>query len=57
MSDAGKHIKEEYAHMSYPEDVKEHKEYRQFEEVFQKYSPVIHMEPAEEYEDEDDYDN
>ena len=42
----------EYAHIRYPEDVKEKKEYRKFKDEFEKFSPVRRPDPAEDYEDE-----
>ena len=52
-SDEQLRIKEEYGVIHYPEDIKEHTEYRQFKEIFDQYSPVRKPEPEEEYEDED----
>lgn len=48
-----KRVKDEYNHISYPEDVREHKEYRLFQETFKDYSPINHVEPADEYDQED----
>lgn len=42
--------------MPYPEDIKERKELRQYQEIFENYSPIRKPIPEEEYEDvhEDD---
>ena len=39
--------------MQYPEDVREHKEYRLFQESFKQYSPTLHPESEDDYETED----
>jgi hypothetical protein len=46
-------VRNEYDYISYPEDVKEHKELRQFNEVFDKYSPVVHPDPEDDFENEE----
>lgn len=52
-SDEAKRVHNEYSYVYYPEDIKEHKELRQFKEVFQEYSPTHKPEPEDEYENED----
>ena len=53
MSEETRKIKEEYNHTPYPEDVRLHKEYRQFQDTFKEFSPVYKPEPEEEFENED----
>ena len=53
VSDEGRRIRDEYNHVSYPEDVREHKEYRLFQDTFKEFSPVLRPEPEEEWEDEE----
>ncbi len=52
-SDEARRIRDEYAHVAYPEDIKEHKEFRPFEETFAEFSPVRKPESADEYENEE----
>ena len=52
-TDESRRIKEEYGHMQYPEDIREHKEYRLFQESFKQYSPTLHPEAEDDYETED----
>ena len=56
-SESAKRVKAEYEHMQYPEDIREHKEFRQFEDEFREFSPVIKPEPEEEFDNEDLPDN
>lgn len=53
MSDDQQRVHDEYNFAPYPEDIKEHKELRQFKEVFDQYSPVTKPEEEDEYENED----
>ena len=46
-------IAAEYDIMAYPEDIREHKEYRPFTDTFREYSPVRRPEPEEEFDNED----
>lgn len=51
-------VEQEYAYMAYPEDIKPHKELRQFQDVFDQYSPVIKPDTEDEWEEEDEpFDN
>ena len=52
-SEESNRIRDEYNHVSYPEDVREHKEYRLFQETFKEFSPVRRPESADEYDNED----
>lgn len=52
-SEESNRIRDEYNHVSYPEDVREHKEYRLFQDTFKEFSPVRRPESADEYENED----
>ena len=52
-SEETRRIADEYTHISYPEDVREHKEYRLFQDTFKQFSPVLHPEPEEEWDNED----
>lgn len=48
LEDDTRRVYNEYSHNSYPEDVKEHKELRQYQEFFDQYSPVIKkVDPSE----------
>ena len=51
MSDETKRIRDEYSHVAYPEDVRERKEYRLFQDTFKQYSPILR--PQTEDEDEE----
>jgi hypothetical protein len=53
MSETTKKLKDEYDFIAYPEDVKEKKELRRFEDEFKKYSPIYNPEPEENYEEEE----
>lgn len=46
-------VKDQYNFIAYPEDVKEHKEFRQFKESFDQYSPVLRPDSEDDYENED----
>ena len=52
-SEESNRIRDEYNHVSYPEDVREHKEYRLFQDTFKEFSPVRRPESADEYDTED----
>lgn len=52
-SEEAQRVKKEYGFVHYPEDIKEHTEFRQFKELFEEYSPVKKPESEEEYEEED----
>ena len=52
-SESGRRIRDEYAHISYPEDVREHKEFRLFQDTFKEFSPVRRPESEDDYETED----
>ena len=39
-SEEGQRIRDEYSHLAYPEDVREHKEVRLFKDTFKEFSPV-----------------
>ena len=52
-TEESKKLENEYSFTAYPEDIKEHKELRQFKETFDHYSPVVRPDPAEEYEEEE----
>ena len=52
-SESARRIRDEYEHFAYPEDVREHKEYRLFRDTFEKYSPVAHPESEDDWETED----
>ena len=49
----GRRIADEYNHVAYPEDVREHKELRLFQDTFQQFSPVRRPESEDDYETED----
>ena len=53
MSESGKRIRDEYDFMAYPEDVREHKEFRAFKDTFKEFSPVYKPQSEEEYESEE----
>ena len=53
LSDSGKRIKEEYDHMAYPEDVREHVEFRPFRDTFKEFSPVLKPESPDDFENEE----
>ena len=53
ISEEGRRIRDEYAHVSYPEDVREHKEYRLFQDTFKEFSPVHKPESEDDYETEE----
>ena len=42
-----------YKGISYPEDLKERKELRQYQEIFDQHSPSLRPEPEDQYEEED----
>jgi hypothetical protein len=54
VSEEEKKVEDEYYHVRYPEDIKEHTEFRQFQDVFKQYSPVRRPDPEDTFEDEDD---
>ena len=39
--------------MAYPEDIREHKEYRLFQDTFKEFSPVLRPESEDDWETED----
>ncbi len=47
MSDESKRIRDDYKHVAYPEDVRERKEYRLFQDTFKQYSPVLRPIPED----------
>ena len=53
ISDEARRIRDEYNHVSYPEDVRAHKEVRLFQDTFKEFSPVRRPEPEEDYETDD----
>jgi hypothetical protein len=52
-TEEGRRIRDEYYHVSYPEDVKEHKEYRLFKDTFNEFSPVRKPDPEDDWETEE----
>lgn len=52
-SDESRRLDDQYNFTAYPEDIREHKELRQYQEVFDSYSPVVRPDSAEEYEEEE----
>ncbi len=52
-SEEARRVKDEYNHIAYPEDVREKKEYRLFQETFKQYSPVQRLESEDDYENEE----
>ena len=52
-SEEGRRIREEYYHVAYPEDVRDHKEVRLFRDTFKEFSPLIHPEAEDDYETEE----
>lgn len=51
-SDEEKRMHEEYAHVAYPEDIKEKKQFRQFPDEFKHLNPVYHPESEDDWETE-----
>ena len=52
-NEAGRRISAEYAHVAYPEDIREHKEFRPFQETFAEFSPARKPEPEDDWETEE----
>ena len=52
-TDEVRRVREEYEHFAYPEDVREHKELRLFKDTFKEFSPLVHPEPEDEFENEE----
>ena len=48
-SDEAKAVEMEFDHISYPEDVKDRKELRQFREEFKEFDPILHPEAADDW--------
>ena len=46
-------MKEEYDYSPYPEDIKEKISLRHFEDEFKRFSPIVHPESAEDFENEE----
>ena len=53
ISEEGKRVRDEYNHVSYPEDIREHKELRLFQDTFKEYSPVRKPESEDDWETEE----
>ena len=53
MSEEQKRVRDEYNHVSYPEDIREHKELRLFQDTFKEYSPVRKPESEDDWETEE----
>ena len=53
LSDDAKRVRDEYNHVSYPEDIRERKEYRLFQDTFKEYSPILKPETEDDWETED----
>ncbi len=52
-SDETKRIRAEYDHVAYPEDIRERKEVRLFQDTFKEFSPVRRPESEDDWETED----
>ena len=53
MNDETKRVRDEYNHVSYPEDVRERKEYRLFQDTFKEFSPARRPESEDDWETEE----
>ena len=52
-SEEDRRVRDENNHVSYPEDIREHKEYRLFQDTFRQYSPVYRPESEDDWETEE----
>ena len=52
-SDEEKRIYNEYGHQAYPEDIREKIQVRQFPDEFKQFSPALHPESEDDWENED----
>ena len=53
LSDDAKRVRDEYNHVSYPEDIRVHKEVRLFQDTFKEFSPVRRPESEDDWETEE----
>ena len=53
LTDESRRVRDEYNHVSYPEDVRERKEYRLFQDTFKEFSPVRRPESEDDWETEE----
>ena len=53
LTDDAKRVRDEYNHVSYPEDIRVHKEVRLFQDTFKEFSPVRRPESEDDWETEE----